>query len=78
GLTNSGALQGREAVSLNTVGRLSQTATGSLVSGGGMTLSTGDMDTAGQLTAQGLSLSAGQWRNSGVVSLDGTLTARAA
>nr|WP_192451947.1 hypothetical protein [Dickeya fangzhongdai] len=75
GLTNSGALQGREAVSLNTVGRLSQTATGSLVSGGGMTLSTGDMDTAGQLTAQGLSLSAGQWRNSGVVSLDGTLTA---
>ncbi|UWH05540.1 hemagglutinin repeat-containing protein [Dickeya fangzhongdai] len=75
GLTNSGVLQGREAVSLNTVGWLSQTATGSLVSGGGMTLSTGDMDTAGQLTAQGLSLSAGQWRNSGVVSLDGTLTA---
>ncbi|ULR29337.1 hemagglutinin repeat-containing protein [Dickeya fangzhongdai] len=75
GLTNSGVLQGREAVSLNTVGWLSQTTTGSLVSGGGMTLSTGDMDTAGQLTAQGLSLSAGQWRNSGVVSLDGTLTA---
>ncbi|WP_107759505.1 hemagglutinin repeat-containing protein [Dickeya sp. Secpp 1600] len=75
GLTNSGVLQGREAVSLNTVGWLSQTATGSLVSGGGMTLSTGDMDTAGQLTAQGLSLSAGQWRNSGAVSLDGTLTA---
>ncbi|WES88354.1 two-partner secretion domain-containing protein [Dickeya fangzhongdai] len=75
GLTNSGALQGREAVSLNTVGWLSQTTTGSLVSGGGMTLSTGDMDTAGQLTAQGLSLSAGQWRNSGAVSLDGTLTA---
>ncbi|WP_350312270.1 hemagglutinin repeat-containing protein [Dickeya fangzhongdai] len=75
GLTNSGVLQGREAVSLNTVGWLSQTATGSLVSGGGMTLSTGDMDTAGELTAQGLSLSAGQWRNSGAVSLDGTLTA---
>ncbi|WPD75910.1 hemagglutinin repeat-containing protein [Dickeya fangzhongdai] len=75
GLTNSGVLQGRQAVSLNTVGWLSQTATGSLVSGGGMTLSTGDMDTAGQLTAQGLSLTSGQWRNSGAVSLDGTLTA---
>ncbi|RNM21853.1 hemolysin BL-binding protein, partial [Dickeya undicola] len=74
-LWNGGVLQGRQAVVLNT-GQLSQTAAGSLVSGGTMTLLTGDMETAGELTAQGLHLQAGQWRNTGTVSLggDGQLT----
>ncbi|WP_406619296.1 hemagglutinin repeat-containing protein [Dickeya fangzhongdai] len=77
GLWNGGVLQGRQGMSLNTVGPLSQTADGSVVSGGTLTLSAGDMETAGRLTAQGLQLRAGQWRNTGTVSLggDGWLTA---
>ncbi|WP_303314200.1 two-partner secretion domain-containing protein [Dickeya fangzhongdai] len=77
GLWNGGVLQGRQGMSLNTVGLLSQTADGAVVSGGTLTLSAGDMETAGRLTAQGLQLRAGQWRNTGTVSLggDGWLTA---
>ncbi|WJM87686.1 hypothetical protein QUF31_21005 [Dickeya chrysanthemi] len=68
GLWNGGVVQGRQSLGVSALSGFSQTATGSLVSGGGMTLSTGDMDTAGRLTAQGLSLSAGRWRNTGTVS----------
>ncbi|GAB7203175.1 hypothetical protein OS12_46230 [Dickeya oryzae] len=75
-LWNSGVLQGRQSLGVNALTGFSQTANGALTSGGTVTLSSGALDTAGALSAQGLQLHTGLWRNQGTVNLggDGQLT----
>ncbi|RNM15120.1 hypothetical protein EFS38_20880, partial [Dickeya undicola] len=61
---------------VNALAGFSQTADGALTSGGTVTISSGTLETAGALSAQGLQLRTGLWRNQGAVSLtgDGQLT----
>nr|WP_318841908.1 hemagglutinin repeat-containing protein [Dickeya oryzae] len=75
-LWNSGVVQGRQSLGVNALTGFSQTADGALTSGGTVTLSSGALDTAGALSAQGLQLHTGLWRNQGTVNLggDGQLT----
>ncbi|MGM3223763.1 hemagglutinin repeat-containing protein [Dickeya zeae] len=75
-LWNGGVLQGRQSLGVNALTGFSQTADGALTSGGTVTLSSGTVDTAGALSAQGLQLHTGLWRNQGTVNLggDGQLT----
>ncbi|WP_236306242.1 hemagglutinin repeat-containing protein [Dickeya zeae] len=78
-LWNGGVLQGRQSLGVNALTGFSQTADGVLTSGGTVTLSSGTVDTAGALSAQGLQLHTGLWRNQGTVNLggDGQLTLEA-
>ncbi|WP_226101917.1 hemagglutinin repeat-containing protein [Dickeya oryzae] len=78
-LWNGGVLQGRQSLGVNALTGFSQTADGALTSGGTVTLSSGAADTAGALSAQGLQLHTGLWRNQGTVNLggDGQLTLEA-
>ncbi|MCO7254528.1 filamentous hemagglutinin N-terminal domain-containing protein [Dickeya oryzae] len=78
-LLNSGVLQGRQSLGVNALTGFSQTADGALTSGGTVTLSSAALDTAGALSAQGLQLHTGLWRNQGTVNLggDGQLTLEA-
>ncbi|WP_246859100.1 hemagglutinin repeat-containing protein [Dickeya oryzae] len=75
-LWNGGVLQGRQSLGVNALSGFSQTADGALTSGGTVTLSSGTLETAGALSAQGLQLHTGLWRNQGTVNLggDGQLT----
>ncbi|MEI7348130.1 beta strand repeat-containing protein, partial [Dickeya chrysanthemi] len=75
-LSNGGTLQGRQSLGVNALTGFSQTADGALTSGGTVTISSGTLETAGALSAQGLQLQTGLWRNQGTVSLtgDGRLT----
>ncbi|MCO7261763.1 hemagglutinin repeat-containing protein [Dickeya zeae] len=75
-LWNGGVLQGRQSLGVNALTGFSQTADGVLTSGGTVTLSSGTLETAGGLSAQGLQLHTGLWRNQGTVNLggDGQLT----
>ncbi|WP_240947140.1 hemagglutinin repeat-containing protein [Dickeya zeae] len=75
-LWNGGVLQGRQSLGVNALTGFSQTADGALTSGGTVTLSSGSLETAGALSAQGLQLHTGLWRNQGTVNLggDGQLT----
>nr|WP_329610188.1 filamentous hemagglutinin N-terminal domain-containing protein [Dickeya zeae] len=75
-LWNGGVLQGRQSLGVNALTGFSQTADGALTSGGTVTLSSGTLETAGGLSAQGLQLHTGLWRNQGTVNLggDGQLT----
>ncbi|WP_407274795.1 hemagglutinin repeat-containing protein [Dickeya ananatis] len=78
-LWNGGVVQGRQSLGVNALTGFSQTADGALTSGGTVTLSSGALDTAGALSAQGLQLHTGLWRNQGTVNLggDGQLTLEA-
>ncbi|MEQ4510344.1 MAG: hemagglutinin repeat-containing protein [Dickeya sp.] len=78
-LWNGGVLQGRQSLGVNALTGFSQTADGALTSGGTVTLSSGTLETAGGLSAQGLQLHTGLWRNQGTVNLggDGQLTLEA-
>ncbi|WP_038913887.1 hemagglutinin repeat-containing protein [Dickeya zeae] len=78
-LWNGGVLQGRQSLGVNALTGFSQTADGALTSGGTVTLSSGALETAGGLSAQGLQLHTGLWRNQGTVNLggDGQLTLEA-
>ncbi|WP_407336519.1 filamentous hemagglutinin N-terminal domain-containing protein [Dickeya ananatis] len=78
-LWNGGVVQGRQSLGVNALTGFSQTADGALTSGGTVTLSSGAADTAGALSAQGLQLHTGLWRNQGTVNLggDGQLTLEA-
>ncbi|WP_226067782.1 hemagglutinin repeat-containing protein [Dickeya zeae] len=78
-LWNGGVLQGRQSLGVNALTGFSQTADGVLTSGGTVTLSSGTVDTAGGLSAQGLQLHTRLWRNQGTVNLggDGQLTLEA-
>ncbi|WP_368266066.1 hemagglutinin repeat-containing protein [Dickeya chrysanthemi] len=75
-LWNGGVVQGRQSLGVNVLTGFSQTADGALTSGGTVTISSGTLETAGALSAQGLQLRTGLWRNQGTVSLtgDGQLT----
>ncbi|WP_050569448.1 filamentous hemagglutinin N-terminal domain-containing protein [Dickeya poaceiphila] len=75
-LWNGGRVQGRQSVGLTAATGFSQTADGALTSGGQVTVLAGAVDTGGSVTAQGLTLDGGRWRNQGTVSLggDGRLT----
>ncbi|UJR54626.1 hemagglutinin repeat-containing protein [Dickeya zeae] len=78
-LWNGGVLQGRQSLGVNALTGFSQTADGALTSGGTVTLLSGALETAGGLSAQGLQLHTGLWRNQGTVNLggDGQLTLEA-
>ncbi|UCZ75072.1 hemagglutinin repeat-containing protein [Dickeya zeae] len=78
-LWNGGVVQGRQSLGVNALTGFSQTADGVLTSGGTVTLSSGTLETAGGLSAQGLQLHTGLWRNQGTVNLggDGQLTLEA-